>query len=241
MTWSKSKPAGTDKIRLSDEMIRENWDCIEDALNRAHKFPGTKGDDAGIHDLALFEDQGSDPSNPASGRHTIFTKSDGLYLRDPSGTQRKVDGEIPSGTNMIFYESAAPTGWTFKTYSNDRVLLTTSTEAEGGDAGGDWTPSGMNSAGAHTHTLNSHKHETPTLSDSARPHQVEASAWPHGLTGTTRNGKRADSPGDNTTSYQTMWSGEPSTANTGSNGAHTHTFNGSWRPKYSKVIICQKD
>jgi hypothetical protein len=49
MAWDKNKPAGSQKIRLSDEEIRENWNCIEDALAREHTFPGTFGGTAGQH------------------------------------------------------------------------------------------------------------------------------------------------------------------------------------------------
>jgi len=49
MTWDAAKPAGSQKIRLSDEEIRANWDALEDALNREHTFPGTYGGTAGQH------------------------------------------------------------------------------------------------------------------------------------------------------------------------------------------------
>jgi hypothetical protein len=32
MAWDKNRPAGTDKIRVSDNYIRENWDALETGL-----------------------------------------------------------------------------------------------------------------------------------------------------------------------------------------------------------------
>lgn len=49
MAWDKDKPAGSQKIRLSDEEIRANNAALEDALAREHTFPGVLGDSAGQH------------------------------------------------------------------------------------------------------------------------------------------------------------------------------------------------
>jgi len=35
MAWDKNKPAGTDKIRVSDDYIRANWAALETALGTA--------------------------------------------------------------------------------------------------------------------------------------------------------------------------------------------------------------
>ncbi|KKL71326.1 hypothetical protein LCGC14_2095980, partial [marine sediment metagenome] len=63
---------------------------------------------------------------------------------------------IPAATKMWFYNNAAPSGWTFVSSLNDRVLSVTSTEADGGATTGTWTISGLTqgttgSGGAHTH------------------------------------------------------------------------------------------
>lgn len=47
MTWQPGKPAGTDKIRLSDELIRDNWAALATAINAEHSFTG--GAPTGIH------------------------------------------------------------------------------------------------------------------------------------------------------------------------------------------------
>lgn len=49
MAWDKNKPAGSQKIRLSDEEIRANNTALEDALAREHTFPGVLGGTAGKH------------------------------------------------------------------------------------------------------------------------------------------------------------------------------------------------
>jgi len=38
MAWDKNKPAGTDKIRNSDNYIRDNWAALEDSLGPSLKM-----------------------------------------------------------------------------------------------------------------------------------------------------------------------------------------------------------
>ncbi len=66
MAWDKTNPAGTQKIRLSDEEIRDNNDALEDAIGRNHDFPGTYGGDAGEHTVVELQDQAGDAATPAS-------------------------------------------------------------------------------------------------------------------------------------------------------------------------------
>lgn len=47
--FDKTKPAGSQKVRLSDDDIRSNNDALEDAIGRDHKFPTGYGTDAGEH------------------------------------------------------------------------------------------------------------------------------------------------------------------------------------------------
>ncbi len=47
MAWDKAKPAGSQKIRLSDEEIRANNAALEETLSAEHYFPDTGYD--GVH------------------------------------------------------------------------------------------------------------------------------------------------------------------------------------------------
>jgi hypothetical protein len=90
---------------------------------------------------------------------------------------------IEPGTKMVFKQNSAPTGWTFVSEDNDRVLINTSTAGQGGDVGGSWTiglsvnnhtlstsqiPSHNHSGPNHRHTGPSHTHSSGSLSAANR-------------------------------------------------------------------------
>lgn len=70
------------------------------------------------------------------------------------------DAKFASGTVILFYQSAAPTGWTKLTSQNDKVLRVVS--GTGGGSGGSHATSTAITL-AHTHTVNSHTHSVPVL------------------------------------------------------------------------------
>lgn len=205
-----------------------------------------------------------------------------LYHKTSAGTAIQItDGSnvvpFPSGTRMVFAQSAAPTGWTQDTTTNDRVLRTVSTTGDG--TGGSWTISGV-TVGAHALTtaeLPSHTHSVSGTTGN------QSASHTHTFSGTTGN----DSP-DHTHNYNELAAGSSfftgggssaigSTASTtgGANSRHTHTFSGTtggisdnhthtfsatsgsagsgsththtfsadgtWRPSYHDVIVCEKD
>lgn len=78
--WDKNKPAGTDKLRDSDDMIRDNWGALQDALQRNHEFPGDEGNTAGEHTVVELQDQVGDPETPA-GIVAIYNNANGLFAR----------------------------------------------------------------------------------------------------------------------------------------------------------------
>jgi len=138
MVWDKNKPAGSQKIRLSDDEIRENMDCLEDALSRDHKFPATKGTDAGEHDAATFAKQDADPDAKADTIKVYSKEVDEnlrLFARMPGGGI--TDVLIPAGTKMLFYQDTAPLGWTLESTLDDKVVMITKGKAQGGSPGGE--------------------------------------------------------------------------------------------------------
>lgn len=78
--WDKNKPAGTDKLRDSDDMIRDNWAALQDALQRNHNFPGEEEVDAGEHTVVELQDQVGDPVTPAN-IVSIYNNDNALFLR----------------------------------------------------------------------------------------------------------------------------------------------------------------
>lgn len=91
--FDKDKPAGTQKIRLSDEEIRANWAAIEDAIGRNHNFPGNESSDAGQHQIVEIEDNAADPSAEAS-MIKLYNDADVLKARLAGGRIVRLETEI---------------------------------------------------------------------------------------------------------------------------------------------------
>ncbi len=89
MAWDKTKPAGNTPLNASDNLIRQNWAALEDALARDHNFPGTEGSDAGEHEKVTLREQTEKPSI-AAGKHVLYAKNDGIYIEKSDGTEIKI-------------------------------------------------------------------------------------------------------------------------------------------------------
>jgi len=219
-TFDKSKPQGTVELRNSDDMIRDNWAALETAITEGHEF-ATGGTQTGYHTNPIWKDIGGDPAQPtgtnqiriANNAETIvgIRQSDGAVLG--FGTER--------GAKALFKQSVAPLGWAFASEDNDRALINTSTEDEGGNTGGSWTVGGL-SVDGHTLTVS----EMP-----AHDHVLSM----HPETGTARVAGGYTDSNDYTDSG--------SVHSTGGDGSHGHgvSSDASWRPNYVKVITCSKD
>lgn len=169
MTWDATKPSGAQKIRLSDEEIRANWDALEDALDREHTFPGTLGGTAGIHSFPV----GAAAPTGYEGRIAIV--DDILQWYSNSAWRNIHDHFVPSGTKMLFAQATAPVGWTQDVTHNDKMLRVVS--GEGAGTGGSWTLSGLTVQG-HAITVDempSHDHSL-TLASIGRDSGGYASA-----------------------------------------------------------------
>lgn len=73
----------------------------------------------------------------------------GDHLHDD--TYFNIDGVL---TKMMFFQTPLPPGWTVDTGYEDRTVLLTDTLASVGNKSGNWTISGMSSAGGHNHITN---------------------------------------------------------------------------------------
>jgi len=221
MTWDKNKPSGGTKLRLADDMIRENQAAIEAALAEGHEF-STGGNQTGKHTTPTFVDNGADPAQPtATNEGTLYNNTGKFYYLTQAGVKREL-GPIPPGTKMLFKQASAPAGWTFVAEDNDRALINTSTESQGGDTGGSWTIDGL-SVDGHQLTVD----EMPSHSHDFTEDWIDALGPGDGKSFTSGSGGRVD----------------VYIAPTGGDQAHDHGISqdGSWRPSYAKVITCQKD
>ena len=173
---------------------------------------------------------------------------------------------VPSGTVMVFYQAAAPTGWTKSTSNNDKALRVVS--GNGGGTGGTHALSSPPSL-AHTHTSAAHVHSVGAHSHgnnlSAAAHTLSTSQMPshtHVVSTASPYGSvnRIQWGGDS--GYQNQ---SPETGATGGGGSHSHSMSGSvsnssafnsssaggaatssttptaFAPQYIDVIICAKD
>ena len=85
-----------------------------------------------------------------------------LNLMNPTNTLT-----APAGTKMIFYQNAAPAGWTIDSDPADHLLAikggTEAYNAAGGTKAGTWTQPDHNHTGpSHIHTMPTHIHTMPT-------------------------------------------------------------------------------
>jgi HAMP domain-containing protein len=170
----------------------------------------------------------------ASGRAQVAAPS----AEDDIARKAEVDAVIPSGTKMLFKQNSAPTGWTFLSEDNDRVLLNTSVESEGGNTGGSWTISGISVAG---HALT--KAELPVISGYFEIKKMQGGDIVRTVSGdftrsvvTAGVTPRASDEGGSVDVDRIS-------LNVGGGGYHGHGINlgDTWRPAYTKVITCRKD
>ena len=178
MTWDKTLPAGTNRLRDSDDYIRENQDCLDDAIDREHTFPGTKGSTAGQHTpgacgvLKVDTTANLGTGTGVAGAISYDTTTS-LIMRDTGSALSSISG-FPSGTKMFFYQNLAPAGWTIDDSVADKVLAvkggSEAYNVDGGNTAGTWTQpdhtheNGSLAGPSHTHTGSSHTHTGPSHS-----------------------------------------------------------------------------
>lgn len=144
------------------------------------------------------------------------------FLRDDMSWQQ---AGFPSGTLMLFQQTAAPTGWTKQTAHNDKALRVVSgTAGSGGSIAFTTAFASSLSAGATTLStgqMPSHNHNTIHVQDDQ----------PWG-TGGGSSGKYMN----------TSWSTQPwcYTSSNGGGGSHTHSLP-SFEVQYVDLIIARKD
>lgn len=153
--------------------------------------------------------------------------SDGQFLSKQSGntgglTWATVSTQaFPSGTLMLFQQTAAPTGWTKQTSHNDKALRVVSGSASSGGGTAFSTVFGSSvSTSAHTLSIAqmpSHNHQTALLVSNPPPGQIGS---PYSAAGN-------------------QWTDPMYTYSTGGGGSHQHTM--SMNVHFVDVIIAEAD
>lgn len=144
----------------------------------------------------------------------------------------QVAGGVPSGTRMVFNQTAAPLGWTKDTSAvlNDSIMRIVTGSVGSGGSTAFSTFNAQTSVGATTLTeaqIPSHSHIQQLLNGPTRMPMVEL----------TTGGSAGVIPPSGTVDFSS--SSFVSTQTTGGGGSHTHAMTASI--KYNDFIICQKD
>lgn len=138
--------------------------------------------------------------------------------------------EIPSGTIMLFYQAAAPVGWTQIANDNDSMLRMVS--GTGGGVGGVDSPITLDYS--HDHTTGDHALTIAEMP--AHTHTIENGG---SLNSDITNGGVAGTADIN------LGSGTNETNSEGGTGVHNHGVTGmagsTFSPKYVDVIQASKD
>lgn len=156
--WDITTPAGSDSANQGDDRIREMKEAIQESLRGSEsdgtvaKFPGANPSTAPTYHYRGY--RGGTGSRPTAGDNGLFIDTTrNAVQRDNGSSWDDIATLIPAGTVMLFFQAAAPTGWTKIVTQNDKVLRVVS--GSGGGAGGTIATS---TTLAHTHTMNSHTH-----------------------------------------------------------------------------------
>jgi len=182
-------------------------------------------------------------------------------LTFPAATA-KVDA-FPSGTVMLFAQTAAPTGWTKSTTHNDKALRVVSGSASSGGSVAFTTAFASQAVsgtvGATTLTssqIPAHTHTGTTSTDGAHTHQTgnpDTGGGAYFGTATASSGSASNRDAlvgglINNATYVTSSGGSHShtftTASTGGGSSHDHTFTGTainLAVSYVDVILATKD
>lgn len=195
MVWDITIPAGTEAANNGDNRIRELKSDIQTALRAGGadgdeaKFPGT---DPSNPIYRYRGAEGSTAGRPVAGQGGLFANSTTKTLQRDNGTSwEDIATLIDSGTVMVFFQSAAPTGWTQLVAQNDKALRVTN--SNGGGGGGSQSLSAPFTL-AHGHTVNAHTHSfsattgTPSANGTAQGGStgpVPLSTHTHPVSGTT--------------------------------------------------------
>jgi len=154
MSWDTAIPAGSDAISSGDDRIRELKTDLQTALRGnasdgvEGKFPGSDAANP-IYRYRGLKD--TTAARPASGQYGLyFDTTRNAMQRDNGSAWEDVGTLIPSGTVMVFYQAAAPTGWT--QVALDNFFLRVTSGAGGGTVAGSSPSSGL-SISAHSHSF----------------------------------------------------------------------------------------
>lgn len=164
--------------------------------------------------------------------------SSGVTFPDSTTQSTAATASIPSGSVVLFYQAAAPTGWTQVTSLNDYALRIVS--GTGGTTGGTTAFSTVFANQTPTINVSGLSAGATTLSTTQIPS--------HGHTTTVYNQGGCGGTGYQGTHTDSGTFGSATTGNAGSGGSHSHSISGSatsssvvLNVQYANIILCSKN
>jgi hypothetical protein len=165
-------------------------------------------------------------------------------------------GSIPAGSRMIFFQAAAPSGWTRVTgISNTSALRVVASTSDGGGNGGSDDPVLNDKIPSHLHSVAAITTGNGSVNHSHGGSVASAGSHTHSY---TENYVSGNFPFGNNATYPPV---AQRTSQTGAAGAHQHTITAdgaahthtvpahdtavnagatNWVPRYLDVIICER-
>lgn len=148
----------------------------------------------------------------------------------------------PTGTRMVFYQAAAPTGWTKVPSLDDHMLVINN--GFGGQSGGTQTPVSLNIHHAHTTgdvsltsaQMPGHAHSVPT-----HEHSTGGTTTGSGVHGIFEGNILTSIAGNNGVAGNGEAHNHGSTTGLNWTLGALNTNNNVWAPKYLNMILCSKD
>tara|TARA_R110002020_G_scaffold169692_1_gene359024 strand:- start:630 stop:1541 length:912 start_codon:yes stop_codon:yes gene_type:complete len=138
----------------------------------------------------------SAPSNPEDGMLWIDKNSNPYTIRAYDGTEWDVVTGVPSGTRMLFQQTAAPTGWTkILDLSNHALRVTNGSVTTGGTTSftNIFTARAVNgTVAAHTLTVSEMPVHNHGLQQSPHDHSITSNGHVHNVNGAREQGERVD-------------------------------------------------
>ena len=225
-SWDATQPAGTEKKALGAKRIRDQKAALQDALSSQGIFPGSSAaSPVFIPTIQYGPESGRPAADPKLAGRWYYNTDQGRLERDNGVTWDPLTENkdvIPTGTAMIFFEAAAPTGWTqVVTGIDDRMLRVTAGAVTGGTAtAGD----SVSSPPTHTHG------NTGNSGDLSHTHPLTWTAvtWSLGA-GPYTQVLRSAAPAATVTPSVSL--------------AHAHSTSAAvgFSPKYQDIIVCTRN
>jgi hypothetical protein len=165
-------------------------------------------------------------SGVAAGTYTFSTVTVDAKGRVTSASSGAAPSAFPSGTVMLFAQTAAPTGWTKSTTHNNKALRVVSgTASSGGSVA--FSTAFASQAVSGSISLTTATNQNTTAGGTVGNTTLTTAQIPSHLHSINKHWGSAAGASGNITSNERTFAGTQNSNSTGGGGAHNHSFTGS--------------